>query len=381
VVLAALTLVPWLLSEHRRREEAAVNQVHRQQAEHVVRVSEQARSLLEMQRRNQQRDGQIVQISDLYQLTKETARALRLEDLFTGCLAVAPRLLDARGLRLIDTSTQPSRVLRAVRAADGRLEPSDSGALLPAEAAVLDEVAASRAPGWAAADRLGAGAAAVRRLAWAPLRHEQQPIGVLIADDLPEPHLETLGVMGQQLSLQLARIRLYAQVEALAVTDTLTGLFVRGHFLERAKEELDRSARHAMPCTLIMTDLDLFKQKNDTYGHLVGDVILRDIARLLQRNLRDIDLIARYGGEECVLLLVETGSEQAMLIAERLRQLVEIHPVRAYDELVHQTISMGLATFPEHGKTVDALIERADQALYAAKRAGRNRVVLWKGAA
>jgi diguanylate cyclase (GGDEF)-like protein len=85
--------------------------------------------------------------------------------------------------------------------------------------------------------------------------------------------------------------------------------------------------------------------------------------------------LARYGGEEFIFFLVETGAEQAALIAERLRQLVELHPIRAYDELLRQTISIGLAAFPEDGKTLEELMERADQALYAAKRAGRNRVV------
>ena len=186
-----------------------------------------------------------------------------------------------------------------------------------------------------------------------------------------------MSIVANQLSLQLSRIYLYNQVEALAVTDALTGLFVRHHFLERAREELARSTRHGLSCTLLMVDLDLFKQKNDSYGHLVGDVVLKDIARLLQHNLRDIDLMARFGGEEFILLLVETTAEQAMPVAQRLKQLVEVHPIRAYDELLTQTISVGLAGFPQDAKTLEELIERADQALYAAKREGRNRVARW----
>lgn len=378
VLLGSLALIPWLLAGHRAREEAVLDRYHRDQAEHVAKISELARTLLSMQRGNQSNDGQILQLSDLYQVTKETIRALRIEELFSGCLAVAPRLLDARGLRLIDRSVQPERVLRAVREPDGRMAPAGGGPPLPAETAVIQAAGAGKGAGAGGAAELGQPLPeGLRRLAWTPLWREQQPIGVLVADDLPDAHLDTLAIMGQQVSLQLSRVHLYQQVEALAVTDALTGLFVRSYFLDRAKDELVRSARHGLPCTLIMTDLDLFKQKNDTYGHLVGDVILRDVARLLQRNLRDIDLIARFGGEEFILLLVETGAEQAQLIAERLRQLVEIHPVRAYDELVNQTISMGLATFPGHGDTIEALIERADKALYAAKHAGRNQVKLW----
>ena len=164
------------------------------------------------------------------------------------------------------------------------------------------------------------------------------------------------------------------------MTDSLTGLSVRSYFVERAQAELSRSKRHGLSCALMMVDLDLFKQKNDTFGHLVGDVVLKDVARLLHSNLREIDLIGRFGGEEFLLLLVETKVEQAMAIAQRLRQLVEVHPIRAYDELLTQTISVGLAAFPEDAQTLDELIERADQALYAAKRQGRNRVVAWSEA-
>jgi diguanylate cyclase (GGDEF)-like protein len=185
------------------------------------------------------------------------------------------------------------------------------------------------------------------RLAWAPLWREQQSIGVLIADELPEDELKTFVTIANQLSLQLSRIALYQQVESLAVTDSLTGLNVRRHFLERAQDELVRAGRHGRACTLLMVDLDHFKQINDSHGHLVGDAVLKDVAQLLQRNLREIDLIARYGGEEFILLLTETPAEHAMPIAQRLRQLVEVHPIRAYDELVAQTISIGMASFPQ----------------------------------
>src|SRR3989338_1781228 len=193
----------------------------------------------------------------------------------------------------------------------------------------------------------------ITRVAWAPLWREQKPIGVLVADNLPDEQFKMLSIIANQLSLQLSRIHLYAKVEELAVTDALTGLYVRRHFLERHREELSRSKRHNLPCTLIMTDLDLFKEKNDTYGHLVGDVVLKDVARLLQRNLREVDLIASYGGEEFIIMLIETPVDQAMPIVRRLRQLVEVHPIRVYDELLSQTVSMGVVGFPEDAQTLD----------------------------
>ena len=375
--LAALGTTPWLLAAQRLRDEAKVQGLQAEEAAEVQRISESARSLLSLQDAMRQMETEIAQITDLYHVTKETGRALHVGELFAASLDIAPRLLNAQGLRLIDGSGEPPQVLRAVRAPDGRMHQADGRDALEMEQDVLRRVRASPGPSSAAAHELAAPTPGLGRVAWAPLWREQRPVGALVADELPDDQLKTLAIVANQLSLQLSRVHLYQQVEALAVTDALTGVSVRGHFMERARQELDRSARHHLACTLLMADLDDFKQKNDTYGHLVGDVVLRDVARLLARNLREIDMIARFGGEEFLLLLIETAPEQAMPIAERLRQLVEIHPIRAYDELLTQTVSIGVAGFPAHAKTLEALIERADEALYAAKRSGRNRVVLW----
>ena len=380
---AVIILTPWWLAWQRGQEEARRAQLHAEEAKQMAQLSESARALLSLQASTRQMETQIADITDLYHVTKETARTLHLRDLFIASLHIAPRLLNARGLRFIDLSGEAPHVLRASRGADGRmlLSPDSATQLLDMEQAVIKEVASSGRPASATARELSCPLPeGISRVSWAALWRGQQPIGVLVADELDEPQLKMLTIVANQLSLQFARIRLYGQVEALAVTDALTGLSVRGHFMERAREELARSARHALACSLLMIDLDLFKQKNDTYGHLVGDVVLREVARLLQRNLRPIDLIARYGGEEFILLLIETGIEQAMSIAERLKQLVGVHPIRAYDEVLMQTISIGVAEFPSQAQTLETLIERADQALYAAKRAGRNRVEQWKKA-
>ena len=189
--------------------------------------------------------------------------------------------------------------------------------------------------------------------------------------------LSTLPTLANQLALHWSRVQFYEQVEALAVTDSLTGLWVRRAFLERAHREVDRTKRLGLPCAVLMVDLDHFKRQNDTYGHLVGDAVLRDVAKTLQRHLRDVDLCARIGGEEFVLLLVDTPLEHAALIGRRLQQIVAVQPIHAYDEVVTQTISIGVAALPDHAQTLDLLMERADHALYAAKRAGRNQVVVW----
>ncbi|MDP3703395.1 MAG: GGDEF domain-containing protein [Candidatus Omnitrophota bacterium] len=380
--LAVFGVTPWLLAAEQRRDEQRLKRLHAQEAQAMTRLSEEARTLLSLQASTQQLEAQIAHITDVYHVTKDTGRALRLPELFSASLDTAPRLLRASGLRLIDLSEAQPQVLRASRTSDGRMVPSPNGAganhILEMEQAIISRTVTSGAPTCASQQEFACALPeGVTRVAWSPLWREQKPIGVLVADELPEEQLKTLSIVANQLSLQLSRIHLYQAVESLAVTDSLTGLSVRGYFMDRAREELSRSKRHTLFCTLLMTDLDRFKEKNDTFGHLVGDVVLKDVAQLLKRNLREVDLIARYGGEEFILLLIETDIEQAMPIAQRLKQLVELHPIRAYDELLTQTISIGLAAYPNDAHTLEALIERADQALYAAKHAGRNRVFRW----
>jgi len=385
--LLILGLSPWLLVSYREAAERLKDELHAQEAQQTTKLQDATRFSEEIQKANQDAEAHIAAITDLYRVTKETVRALHVKELFDASLTIAPRLLSAGGLRLMDWSGDKPQLLRARRRMDGRMTVVGEGdahsagepaKLLEVEEAIMRQVVSLGQPASAAVRELASVApTGISRMAWAPLWREQKAVGALVADELPEQQLKTLSIVANQLSLQLSRIQLFQQVEALAVTDALTGLFVRNYFMERARDEIARCQRLNMPSTVLMIDLDRFKEKNDTYGHLVGDVVLRDVARLLQRNLREIDLIARYGGEEFILLLTESSAEQAEPIAQRLKQLVEAHPIRAYDELLTQTISMGMASFPNDGRTLDELVEHADQALYAAKRSGRNQVVRW----
>jgi diguanylate cyclase (GGDEF)-like protein len=126
--------------------------------------------------------------------------------------------------------------------------------------------------------------------------------------------------------------------------------------------------------SFLIIDLDYFKEKNDKFGHLVGDIILKEIAAVLKSTLREIDIIGRYGGEEFTVVLAGIGREGALLAAERIRSSVEHSVFKAYDEKVSITISIGISTFPEDGVDEHTLIESADKALYRAKEKGRNRV-------
>ncbi len=172
-----------------------------------------------------------------------------------------------------------------------------------------------------------------------------------------------------------------SRLERLAVTDGLTGVYNHRRFQEGLAAELLRSARTGRPCSVLMADVDLFKKVNDAMGHPAGDELLRRLAQVLNTALRATDLLARYGGEEFAALLPETSKTVAGQVAERMRSAVEteLNADGRWPQKI--TVSIGVATFPDDGKTGEQALEAADQALYVAKRQGRNRVVISRVAA
>ena len=167
------------------------------------------------------------------------------------------------------------------------------------------------------------------------------------------------------------------RAQRLAITDGLTGLNNRRYFEERLDEETRRSRRYARPMSLLMMDIDFFKQYNDTCGHLKGDDVLRKVAQILQRHSRETDITARYGGEEFVMILPETDPANASRLGDRIRISVEETPFEGEAQIPAKkvTISLGVSCLAQGEDGHDAL-ERADQALYASKQSGKNRVTV-----
>ena len=192
---------------------------------------------------------------------------------------------------------------------------------------------------------------------------------------LSEDAVRMLGVLAMQAAGAIERGRLFEKTERMATTDGLTGLNNHRTFQDLLDGHLAAARRYGRQVSLIICDVDHFKSVNDTYGHPVGDKVLKGVSRILRAEARDTDVVARYGGEEFAVILPETDTEGAKVIANRIREKIAANTVQTELGPLNVTISLGVSTFPAHGDEKQDVIDRADQALYGAKHGGRNRVV------
>jgi diguanylate cyclase (GGDEF)-like protein len=190
--------------------------------------------------------------------------------------------------------------------------------------------------------------------------------------------LQFLSVIGYQMAATLKHFQRFSSIKNIAIYDTLTGLHNRRYFEERLGIEAQKSFYSGTPLSLVMVDIDHFKKVNDTFGHTEGDQVLCKTSSLLKNSVRKKDTVARYGGEEFILILPEAGLEASFVIAERIRRLVENTLFELGRAQINITISMGISNFPSHrAKSKEELVKMADQALYDAKRGGRNKVCIY----
>lgn len=212
-----------------------------------------------------------------------------------------------------------------------------------------------------------------------PLISYGQTLGVLALDSdqtdaFRDGDLQSLESVADICATAIQNAHYVERVKQLAYLDGLTGIFNRRFFEMRILEEIERARRYGTGMAVIMADIDQFKRLNDEFGHVLGDEVLRQASSLFNQQLRKIDVVCRYGGEEFGILLTQASAQHAMNIAEKLRKMVEEWQFPGVPRTV--TISAGAAAFPDHGTTRDELVKAADQALYAAKQSGRNRVCL-----
>jgi diguanylate cyclase (GGDEF)-like protein len=215
-----------------------------------------------------------------------------------------------------------------------------------------------------------------------PMIYEKDLLGILTilseeTNALNPYQIELLKILGNQASISMANAKFHAEIEKLAITDGLTGLFNHRHFQERLSQEFKRMERFPEPMSLLIIDIDYFKKINDSYGHPVGDSVLKKVTDIIRKTIRNIDVASRYGGEEFAVILIGTDARGAKKMAERLRKAVMNMKFSADTKTFSVTISIGISTYPDSITGKEELIERADKALYHAKDKGRNCCVLW----
>ncbi|MGH3442883.1 MAG: diguanylate cyclase [Nitriliruptorales bacterium] len=246
-----------------------------------------------------------------------------------------------------------------------------AGVRLPADADVIDREPAPGEPhatAMVAAPLFRPGAGAV--------------IGILALFDRTDDRVftdrdhRTLRSFAVQASVAIDNVHLHEAAQQASVTDELTGLWNHRYFRQRVQEEVERANRFGHELGLALLDIDHFKDVNDRFGHPAGDDVLVEVSRRITAQLREVDTVARYGGEEIVLVLPETDLDGARRSAERVREVVSGSPIHADGHDLTVTVSLGVAVFPRHARSLEDLVRQADRALYAAKEGGRDRVVV-----
>jgi diguanylate cyclase (GGDEF)-like protein len=215
-----------------------------------------------------------------------------------------------------------------------------------------------------------------------PLLHHGRVLGTLILGarrrhafgDTVRPTLE---VLASHLAVSLSNARMVHKLETMATTDGLTGLLNKRAMLEAATQKVAAAQRFGRKLSVLVTDIDFFKKVNDTYGHDVGDLVIKGLGEILKRTKRTTDVVARFGGEEFVILCEQTDEAGALQLGERIREELKKTKFRTPTGPLTVTCSVGAATFPVAGETWDDLFKAADEALYASKRGGRDRVTIY----
>ncbi|MCC6190953.1 MAG: diguanylate cyclase [Anaerolineales bacterium] len=337
---------------------------------------ERAEALAALERR-------VHQLETLQTIGRALTASLDLDQVLVSVVEAAVRLTAADGgaLYLLDDRGAQLALRTVLRADEGGARPADE----PAADALAARVARTNQPEvWRPpVDQPPQTSVPAGPALYVPLRLREEMFGVLAVDSrrggraLDETEVGPLSTLADHAAIAIANARLFARLQLQSTTDDLTGLYNRRHLLSLAEREFRRVRRFNRALSTIMLDIDHFKQVNDTYGHAAGDDVIAEVARRLRTNIRSIDLIGRYGGEEFVLVLPETGLAGARLVAERLRRAIALTPVPTAADRLPITISLGVADAQADVGELAALIARADQAMYAAKQAGRNRVLIY----
>ncbi|MCK6546801.1 diguanylate cyclase [Myxococcota bacterium] len=361
----------------------------------LVAVSREVERALETERVFVAMDGLKYEQQRLYEAFTLLAEGLTVEKFAEKLLDAVARIkkADFSAVTLFDADAHVHTII-AARKGDGTIPSTLTGATFPSRDGGLVEsalknghalpyVPLSQQPTREKLSLFGRlGHPELQAVKVFPLVERGAPVGALVVgstvsgQELTREEERIFDVVTAHAAVSLSNARMYAKMETMATTDGLTGLVNHRRFKELLTEALARAARFTRQVSVVMVDADHFKSINDTWGHPVGDLVLKRVAAILKAEARRTDVVARYGGEEFVVVLDETDSPGAELVAERIRERIEREVIEGEFGRVRVTASLGVATWPANAGVMEDLLEAADQALYEAKRKGRNRVVL-----
>lgn len=271
-------------------------------------------------------------------------------------------------------SRRGRQVVKNQEIATSTLKPRRGATLRSARLTTLGKVINLKRIGWFR------GYSATQPVVAAKLRSTNKSLGtvcvILGSTEVSKEDIGLFDVLAREAAVALKTAKEYERTQTLSITDGLTGAYNYRFLIDAVRKEIGRSERFGEDFSLVMIDVDGLKEYNDVHGHLRGSGVIKQLAKVVSRYLRRIDMLCKYGGDEFVVILPRTPKVGAALAAERIRQAIEKHRFPGERLTGKITASMGIATYPEDGKTVQKLINSADKALYRAKRHGRNQIWL-----
>lgn len=349
-----------------------------------VKVKEVREYSVKLEKTNTQLDQNILQLFTLYNVSKAAASTFEVDKLFNQVVEKVNQGLSLHRINvmLVDDNKKEMYIVAGIgmpeRAMDIKVRLGEGVygmAALTGQAEIVNDV--TNQSRFTLTEGLDDD---VSSIICSPFKGKDRVLGLLNAYRLEggvfnEADLELLAAVSSQVGMALENARLFQEVKTLAITDGMTSLYNHRYFRERFKEEFERANRYKRPLSLVMMDIDFFKRYNDTHGHPKGDELLKSFSAILKKTIRDSDIASRYGGEEFVVILPETGGDLAFVAAERVRKAIETNdfPGGETQPCGRITVSMGVSSYIE-GMSLDDLLKSADNALYRAKEEGRNRV-------
>jgi diguanylate cyclase (GGDEF)-like protein len=359
-----------------------------QAARHCLRAIQNERVFIQLERAK-------VEQGKLYRAAQSLSAALSEKDVLDAAVKSAREIasFDFAAVTVFDEAARMHEVV-AAKGTDGEIDDL-VGARFAPNAGLVSMVVLNRCPlpyrgEFDAAHQI----VLTRRFPWPkvpsllvlPLVLHDRALGTLILGAkrrhaFGEAVRPTLEVLASHLATSLSNARMIAQLEKMATTDGLTGLLNKRAMTDEAERKVAAAARFGRALSVLVVDIDHFKKVNDTYGHDIGDTVIRGVGDVLRRHKRNTDVVARFGGEEFVALCEQTDPKGAMLLAERIREELAKIVFHSPTGTLAVTCSIGIATFPDAGQSWETLFKSADEALYVSKRSGRNRSTAWSARA